>query len=243
MSQGFIGYSNISVGALEFNPRSQDIVQKKQEILSAISTHYNTAPASTLFIGFSPMILGNACKNISVTGLTEDGKKYLDSNGIKYTYISSDDLLQYKKSFSWVVAGDEYFTFAGTEEEQRVGVEAVADLAKDLIITTLRDYKNQDFKDREFSQPLAVYNHKSSRLFVEHHNYDFNDKNSWATTVYELEGETASMYGPFARRSMFFKQMAKFSIDAGAREFYVHKNLMYKSLIKKNYEHVISISF
>ena len=37
--------------------------------------------------------------------------------------------------------------------------------------------------------------------------------------------------------------MAKFSIDAGANNFYVHKNLMYKSLIKKNYEHVITISF
>jgi hypothetical protein len=42
---------------------------------------------------------------------------------------------------------------------------------------------------------------------------------------------------------MYFKQMANFSITAGARQFYVHKNLMYKSLIKKNYEHVISISF
>jgi hypothetical protein len=243
MSQGFASYSNISVSALEFNPRSQDLVQKKQEILSAISTHYTATPASVLFIGFSPMILGTACKNISVTGLTEDGKKYLDASGVKYTYIGSDDLGQYNKAFNWVIACDEYFTFAGTEEEQRVNIEAVADLAKDLIVTTLRDYKNQDFKDREFSQPLAVYNHKQSRLFVEHHDYDFNDKNSWTTTVYELEGESASMYGPFARRSMFFKQIAKFSIDAGATNFYVHKNLMYKSLIKKNYEHVITISF
>ena len=243
MSQGFASYSNISVSALEFNPRSQDIVQKKQEILSAISTHYTATPSSVLFIGFSPMILGSTCKNISVTGLTADGKKYLDASGIKYTYIGSDELDQYKKAFSWVVACDEYFTFAGSEEEQRAGVEAVADLAKDLIVTTLRDYKNQDFKDREFSQPLAVYNHKQSRLFVEHHDYDYNDKNSWITTVYELEGESAAMYGPFNRRSMFFKQMAKFSIDAGASNFYVHKNLMYKSLIKKNYEHVISISF
>jgi hypothetical protein len=243
MPQGFASYSNISVSALEFNPRSQDIVQKKQEIISAISTHYNATPSSVLFIGFSPMILGSACKNISVTGLTEDGKNYLDASGVKYTYIGADDLVKYKKAFSWVVACDEYFTFAGTEEEQRAGVEAAADLAKDLIVTTLRDYKNQDFRDREFSQPLAVYNHKQSRIFVEHHDYDFNDKNSWATTVYELEGESAAMYGPFARRSMFFKQMAKFSNDAGANNFYVHKNLMYKSLIKKNYEHVITISF
>jgi len=58
-----------------------------------------------------------------------------------------------------------------------------------------------------------------------------------------MQGNDVKITGPFARRSMFFKQMAKFSIDAGAKEFYVHKNLMYKSLIKKNYEHVISISF
>ncbi|NBW58034.1 hypothetical protein EBR43_09720, partial [bacterium] len=50
-------------------------------------------------------------------------------------------------------------------------------------------------------------------------------------------------YGPFARRNMYFKQLAKFSMDAGAENFYVHKNLMYKSLIKKNYEHIITIKF
>jgi hypothetical protein len=50
-------------------------------------------------------------------------------------------------------------------------------------------------------------------------------------------------WGPFARRAMFFKQLAKFSHDAGAVGYNVHKNLMYKSLIKKNYEHVISIRF
>jgi hypothetical protein len=88
-----------------------------------------------------------------------------------------------------------------------------------------------------------VYKQQDSKVFVEHHNYDHNDRNNWSTTVYELQGKESIVYGPFARRSMYFKQMAKFSIDAGAKEFYVHKNLMYKSLIKKNYEHVISISF
>ena len=149
----------------------------------------------------------------------------------------------YKKQFSWVVAGDEYFTFAITEQAQLDKVQAVAGLAKNVIVTTLRDYKNQDFRDREFSQPLAVRNGRDSKIFLEHHDYDYNDKNAWKTTVHEMTGIYGKVTGPFARRSMYFKQMAKFSIDAGAKEFYVHKNLMYKSLIKKNYEHVISISF
>jgi hypothetical protein len=63
--------------------------------------------------------------------------------------------------------------------------------------------------------------------------------------VYEVAEPASSLetYGVFQRRTMFFKQLAKFSMDNGAVNFLVHKNLMYKSLIKKNYEHVVSIQF
>jgi hypothetical protein len=243
MPLSYATYTNISVNALEFNPRAQDIIQKKQEIMSAVSAHYHSIPTSILFVGFSPLMLGHSCQQIFVTNITDSTKKYLNGLGVKYTCIDTKDLPQYKKNFNWVVASDEYFTFATSEDEQRLSIELLASLTKDLIITTLRDYKNQDFKDREFSQPLAVHNQKDHKIFLEYHNYDFNDKNAWTTSVYELQGTASQAHGPFDRRSMFFKQMAKFSIDAGAKNFFVHKNLMYKSLIKKNYEHVISISF
>jgi len=58
-----------------------------------------------------------------------------------------------------------------------------------------------------------------------------------------LSGMTSACRGIYNRRTLFFKQLAKFTMDAGASNFLVHKNLMYKSLIKKNYEHVISIHF
>lgn len=243
MPLSYATYTNISVNALEFNPKSQDIITKKQEIITSIAQHYNTNPLSILFVGFSSLILGVNYKQIFVTEVTDETKDYLNKQGIKYTYIDPADLSKYRKQFSWVIASDEYFTFAKTEEEQRQSIQNLANLAKELIITTLRDYKNQDFKDREFSQPLVVHNHNEHRVFLEYHNYDFADRNSWSTTVYELQGATSKMYGTFDRRTMFFKQMAKFSLDAGAKNFLVHKNLMYKSLIKRNYEHVISISF
>jgi hypothetical protein len=236
-------YTNISVNALDFNPKRLDIIAKKQEIVTSIAQHYKTNPVSILFVGFSSLILSTEYKQIFVTEISEETKDYLNRQNIKYTYIEPAKLVEYQKQFSWVVAGDEYFTFAKTEDQQRQSIELLASLAKDLIVTTLRDYKNQDFKDREFSQPLAVHNHNEHRIFLEYHNYDFNDKNAWTTTVYELQGNSSKMYGPFDRRAMFFKQMAKFSLDAGAKNFLVHKNLMYKSLIRKNYEHVISISF
>jgi hypothetical protein len=243
MSNTFKNYTEASVSALKFNPRSQEVIQKKQEILDSVAQYYKAVPNSVLFYGFSPLMLACKSAQLAVTEITEEIKNYLDASGIKYVYIAEEDLVDYRKQFDWVIAGDEYFTFADSEEEQKDKIAILAGMAKKLVLTTLRDYKNQDFKDREFSQPLAVHNNKQAKLFVEYHDNDFTDRNAWNTTLYELDRLDATVYGPFARRSMYFKQMAKFSIDAGAKEFYVHKNLMYKSVIKKNYEHVITITF
>ena len=243
MSCDFASYTEASVNALKFNPKSQEVIDRKQEILKSVAQHHNSVPTNILFYGFSPLMLASSCQQLSITNINDEIKNYLDSIGIKYTYIDAKDLARQSKSFSWVIASDEYFTFANDEDEQKNKVENLTNLAKNVVLTTLRDYKNQDFRDREFSQPLAVRKGNDSKIFLEYHDYDYNDKNNWKTTVYEMQDTNAKTYGVFARRSMFFKQLAKFSIDAGAKDFYIHKNLMYKSLIKKNYEHVISISF
>jgi hypothetical protein len=242
MPHNYAQYTGISVKALDFNPRNQEVIAKKQEILQSISQHHGKSFNNILFYGFSPLILATTSKQIAITAIDQSIKDWLDHAGVKYTYINENDLGQYKKQFNWVVAVDEYFTFADSEEDQKQSIEKIIGLAKDVVITTLKDYKNQDFRDREFSQPLAVRNGNDYRIFLEFNDYDFNDKSSWETLVYELQGSGSKTYGPFSRRSMYFKQLAKFSIDAGAKDFYVHKNLMYKSLIKKNYEHVITIT-
>lgn len=243
MPQTYEIYTEISANALQFNPRGQEVVAKKQEILSSVISHYKSTPKNILFYGFSPLLLATDCKQIAVTGISDQVKKLLNDANVKYTYIEKEDLGQHHKEFSWIVASDEYFTFAESEEEQKNSVTVLSNLAKNLVLTTLRDYKNQDFREREFSQPLSVRNGKDNLIYLEHNDYDYVDKNSYKTTVYEILNSNVKVYGPISRRSMFFKQLAKFSIDAGAKEFFIHKNLMYKSLIKKNYEHVITISF
>lgn len=242
MPSNFASYTETSVNALKYNPKSQEVIDRKQEILKTITEYHGGAPASVLFYGFNPLILITPYKQVSVTEISEGAKKYLDAKNIKYTYIDESELATHKQQFDWVIAADEYFTFAETESVQIGKIEETVRLAKKAVITTLRDYKNLDFRDREFSQPMAVHNNNNTKLFVEYHHWELSDKNAWTSTVYELDGADAVVYGPFARRTMFFKQMAKFSLDAGARNFYVHKNLMYKSVIKKNYEHVISIN-
>lgn len=242
MISDFLEYSDIVLSAFQFNPKSQDLVNKKKEILDQISISHNINFVSVLFVGFNPLLLSNISNDIYLTEASDDVKQFLDKNKIKYTYI--DDLNKWQKKIQCVIAPEEYFTYAKSDQEQKDKVINLLNVATSMLITTLRDYKNQDFKDKEFSIPTAVRNGKKCKILLEFHNPNPADKSQWATTVFEMDPDGDQIvHGPYNRRAMYFKQLAKFSSDAGAKNFLVHKNLMYKSPVKKNYEHVIIISF
>ena len=239
----FADYTDAVLSALIFNPRFDDVVARKQEILDGVYRTENLEPTSILFVGFNPAILSCQAKTVAVTEISDQAQAFLKSKNVKFSYIDSADLPKHQKQFQCVVAMDEYFTFADSDQAQQDKIAKICNLATAFVVSTVRDYKNQDYKDREFSQPVSVRNGKDTRIFLENHDWDLKDRTLWDTMIYEIEGSSLKTYGIFDRRTMFFKQLAKFSMDAGAVNFLVHKNLMYKSLIKKNYEHVVSIQF
>jgi hypothetical protein len=239
----FADYTDAVLSALMFNPRFDDVVARKQEILDGVYRTENLEPTSILFVGFNPAILSCKSKTIAVTEISDQAQAFLKTHNVKFVYIDPVDLPKYQKQFQCVIAMDEYFTFADSDQAQQDKIAKICNLASAFVVSTIRDYKNQDYKDREFSQPVSVRNGKDTRIFLENHDWDLKDRTLWNTMIYEIEGSGLKTYGIFDRRTMFFKQLAKFSMDAGAVNFLVHKNLMYKSLIKKNYEHVVSIQF
>ena len=240
----FSNYTDATLSALIFNPKASDVIARKQEILEGVYRTENLQPTSVLFVGFNPAILSCTAKTIAVTEISDTALAYLKSKNVNFTYIDPADLGNYTKQFQSVIAMDEYFTFAVSDQDQQDKIANICSLATAFVISTVRDYKNQDFKDRDFSQPIMVRNGSDYKLYVENHDWDLKDRTLWTSMVYEITAANAlTTYGIFDRRTMFFKQLAKFSMDAGAVNFLVHKNLMYKSLIKKNYEHVVSIQF
>jgi hypothetical protein len=241
----FADYTDAILSALKQNPKVDDVVARKHEILEGVYRTENLTPTSVLFVGFNPAILSCQARTIAVTEISLVARNYLDNNNVKYTYIDRKDLPNYRKQFECVVAMDEYFTFADSDLAQQALIAQICSLATAFVISTLRDYKNQDFKEREFSIPALVRNGTRSVVYLESHDWDLRDRNRWNTKIFEIDKSSGNslMYGAFERHTMFFKQLAKFSMDAGAVNFLVHKNLMYKSLIKKNYEHVVSIQF
>lgn len=240
---GFDSYTDCLLRAFILHAKPSEVIKRKKEILDEVATFYNYVPHSVLYIGFNPAILADNTPNIFVTEISSEAQIFLKANAVNFSFIYANELHEYHKKFDSVIALDEYFTFAADDNAQRIKITDICNLASEYLITTVKDYKNQDFKDREFSTPALLRNQKTNHIFLELHDHDLQDKNLWKTYVYQINDKLLLTNGPFDRRAMFFKQLAKFSHDAGAVDFNVHKNLMYKSLIKKNYEHVISIQF
>jgi hypothetical protein len=239
----FASYTECLLQAFLLHSKTAEVLKRKKEIIDEVAYFHNYTPSRVLYVGFNPVILVDESEEIAVTAVSQKVQEYLTSAGVKYTYIPDDKIKNFYKKFNSVVALDEYFTFAADDNEQKNRVLDICNLATDYVITTCRDYKNQEFKDREFSIPALVKNGKENNVFLEFHDHNIHDKNSWTTYVYQINGSNFAMSGPYARKAMYFKQLAKFSHDAGAVGYNVHKNLMYKSLIKKNYEHVVSFKF
>jgi hypothetical protein len=237
----FESYTDCLLRAFILHNKPNEVLKRKKEIVDEVARFHNYTPTSVLYLGFNPLILVDNSKKIFITEISESAKEYLKSNNIKFTFLEYNKLQNYK--FDSIIALDEYFTFARTDNEQKDKVTEICKLVNEYVITTCKDYKNQEFKDKEFSIPALIKNSQSDNVYLEYHNYDIQDRNSWSTNVFQISNNVLLHTGPFFRRALYFKQLAKFSHDSGAVGFNVHKNLMYKSLIKKNYEHVISIRF
>lgn len=237
----FENYTDCLRKAYQVHTKQYEVLKRKQEIVDSVAEFHNFKANTILYVGFNPLILNDKTKNIYVTKIDKNSEAFLKNNGAKFTLLNYNDLANYRKYFDVTIAFDEYFTFSQTDSDQKKLVAEICNVTKEYVITTCKDYKNQEFKDKEFSIPALIRGNQSTSIYLEFHNQSQIDRNSWTAEVFEIYNNNLTTWGPYQRRTMFFKQLAKFSSDFGAVGFTVHKNLMYKSLIKKNYEHIISI--
>lgn len=234
----FDSYNRILISAFASSPKQKELITRKTQLIQEVCAFHQTQPLSQLVVGFNPIVANTDVKTF-VYGVNSEDFVYLKN--LNNSLIRLDAIDNLYESVDTIISGDEFFTFFDAEDQQRSFLDQCRKIVDKIFITSLRDYKNQDFKDKEFSFP-AVIDHHGPKIYLEYHGHDTRPKNSWSTNVYEIDGRQMIMHGPFERRAVFFKQLAKFTSDAGFSNFTVHKNLMYKSIIRKNYEHVISFS-
>jgi hypothetical protein len=237
----FSNLSAVVLAAFLSYQRKDDLIRKKYGLLQSIITDSKVNSTSILFLGFDPWILGDwKHYTVNIGMITDEVAEYLDNAGVVYNRIHDHDLNNTVPS-DIVVAVDEFLTYA-QNDNQRDLVNLISELTNSLFITTVRDYKNLALHARDFSPPTVIKNDTGFSTFLEFHNYEYKVKNKWESYIYQ-NGTNINIHGPFHRQPLFFKQLAKFAYDAGATDFMVHRDLMFKSLLKKSYEHIISVKY
>tara|TARA_R110000868_G_scaffold250254_3_gene506730 strand:- start:374 stop:1075 length:702 start_codon:yes stop_codon:yes gene_type:complete len=228
----FTKYNALLLKAYQKYANTRDLVSKKQDIIRSLVT----APKPTiLFAGFNPLCL--LVDNFGIMEADESVLKFLTEQDKTYIEVDPTNTTLW----DYVIATDEYYTFAKDEQDQEQKINILSAITKRSLITTLRDYKNMNHRDKEFSMPISVVNDTDRTIYLEYHIHC--GTKHWDSLVYELDGEDNQTHGPYKRMPMYFKQLAKFSIDGGATTFQVQKNMMWKGLIRRNFEHVISINY
>jgi hypothetical protein len=153
------------------------------------------------------------------------------------------DFVAQEQKFDWVLAPDEWITYAETEDEQRQQLSLVSKIARKGFFTTIKDYKNMFANQRYFEEPFVLRANTGDAITIRQREWDQTDRQAWTQKNYIIHGDELLICEPVRRRTMYFKQLAKFTSDLGSTRFKVEKQNMYKPAFSKTFEYVVCIKF
>ena len=87
----FNNYSDVIFDAFCLHTKQKDIVDRKQDILTKVSEHYNAGFGSILFIGFNPAILSNPGKEIYVAKVSDRVYRWLKEQNVHIQRYTNED--------------------------------------------------------------------------------------------------------------------------------------------------------
>ena len=221
-----------------FNEKWTDTVNTKADIVDKLIKSLNPDAKTILFPCFNP-IASFLSDYYDVTMVCSTELVTLFNLNIEQL----DSLDNLEKSYDIVVALDEFFTYGDSEESQRNKLSRIVEVTNGWLITTLQDYKN--FAPHKKNQiDTMVISNSNNYIMLESCVADKIDKQLWYHYRFCIKNHADLIsIGPVTRRTMYFKQLAKYSSDAGSTQYVIQKNLLYKGFFSKNFEHIITVKF
>jgi hypothetical protein len=220
-----------------FNDKWEESVSIKADIFIKLIRSLDASAETILLASFNPIAL-HLAKVYDVTVVcSTDLSDIFDMSNIKIV----SDLTQQK--YDIVLAVDEYLTYGDSETSQRDLLDKIAAITDGWLITTLQDYKN--FAPHKKNQIDAIgVNGDHNYIMLENSLADRLDKQVWNHYWCCIRDHVEiTTIGPTKRRTMYFKQLAKYSSDAGSKQYVIQKNLLYKGFFSRNFEHIITVNF
>jgi hypothetical protein len=178
--------------------------------------------------------LNHTPKNILSLGYSSSASMYLSQAGLNVDYTPN-------KKYDTVLALDEFFTRADSESEQKKIIEDTIKLIAPggIILASVRDYRNNPVHKRNLGDSSYININNTHYVVVEINQPDSTNNQAWHQTNFVIENDnSATAYELGNRRTLYFKQLAKYCNDAGCNQFGVLKEHFWKSPWKRSMEHI-----
>ena len=220
------------------------LVELKAQIIRDTMGDFTTDEYGTaLVLGFNP-ILWALCKDnvdafkYSVLCRDEHESEFIRNHeDLKHvTVLTKEDIAD--KKFDVTLALDSYFTRFSTEESQKQIIADAHGYTKKALVTTIKDFKNMKSVDRLVDPPMVINSGDASHVFVCHRNWDRTDKQKFKETMYQLHDGKLLSEVTETKRTLYFKQLAKYIHDLGCKEFKISQSQFYKNLFSRSYEYI-----
>lgn len=248
-------YYEAIVKVVVTNPKKTlEIAEVKTSTIDGIIGHQDDpSKVKILSLGCNLVTMGLAYRKFDVTSVFNTdicesvygpGKVFEDLNiKINKGEDSLVEQIAQGNTYDVVLGLDQLLTYCSSEDQQKALLGQIAKVTKGIFITSLVDFKNQTAQGRMSDLPLTINLEGKQNLFVNHRTWNTQDKQSYINNWLWIEEDKLKGVSQTKRRTMFFKQLAKFTSDLGGTGFTVHKNVFYKPLINKTFEHIISIKY
>lgn len=150
------------------------------------------------------------------------------------------------KKYDTVLALDEYFTYASDEETQKQLVNSAIKMLKPggMLLTSMRDYRNNPVHKRNLGDSSYININNTHHIIVEVNSPNSADSQVWKQTNFVIKNDdAATAYELGNRRTIYFKQLAKYCNDANSKQFGVLRENFWRSPWKRSTEHIAWAKF
>ena len=150
--------------------------------------------------------------------------------------------LDLSERFDLILAMDEVLTRESDEQSQKRLISQITSLLAPggVMLATLRDYRNSNCHRRPLGDNTFSQLGKDRIVITEVNDLDQNDKQHWNQKLHVVINDrefTCIEAGP--RRTLYFKQLAKYCSDADLEKFGVFKELFWRSHLRRAPEHLV----
>tara|TARA_B110000483_G_scaffold233924_1_gene303288 strand:- start:1628 stop:2371 length:744 start_codon:yes stop_codon:yes gene_type:complete len=220
------------------------LVELKAQIIRDTMGDFTTDEYGTaLVLGFNPILWALCKDNVDafkyhVLCRDEHESEFIRNHeDLKHVTVLTKDEIKDQK-FDVTLALDSYFTRYGTEDTQKQIIADAHGYTRKALVTTIKDFKNMKSVDRLVDPPMVINSGEASHVFVCHRTWDRADKQKFNETMYQLSNGKLVSEVTEIKRTLYFKQLAKYIHDLGCSDFKISQSLFYKNLFSRSYEYI-----